>query len=77
MPPHLRDEEKELPHRLEEQKDRWEEKNAGITGEVTAEEIAEIVSSWTGIPVHQLTEEEGARLLQDGGDSARTHCRAG
>ena len=61
---HLRDEEKELSARLQEQKDRWEEKNAGITGEVTAEEIAEVVSGWTGIPVHQLTEEEGARLLK-------------
>ena len=61
---HLRDEEKELTAKLQEQKSQWEEKNAGITGEVTAQDIAEIVSGWTGIPVVQLTEEEGQRLLK-------------
>ena len=60
----LRDEEKEAAERLEKEKDRWQEKNAGITGEVGEREIAEIVSSWTGVPVVQLTEEEGQRLLR-------------
>ncbi len=60
----LRDEERALTDRLKEQKEQWQEKNAGITGEVTAKEIAEIVSGWTGIPVVQLTEEEGQRLLR-------------
>ncbi|MCI8553590.1 MAG: AAA domain-containing protein, partial [Clostridiales bacterium] len=60
----LRDEEKEISARLEELRSQWQEKNAGITGEVTEREIAEIVSSWTGVPVTQLTEEEGKRLLR-------------
>ena len=60
----LRDEERTLAEKLKEQKEQWQEKNAGITGEVTAKEIAEIVSGWTGIPVVQLTEEEGQRLLR-------------
>ena len=60
----LRDEEKEISAKLEVEKTRWEEKNAGITGEVTAHEIAEIVSGWTGVPVVQLTEAEGERLLK-------------
>ncbi|MBO5797614.1 MAG: ATP-dependent Clp protease ATP-binding subunit, partial [Clostridia bacterium] len=59
----LRDEEKALLQRLEEEKEAWREKNAGISGEVTAREIAEIVSGWTGVPVLQLTEEESQRLL--------------
>lgn len=59
----LRDEEKETAAKLEELQQSWQEKNAGITGEVTAREIAEIVSGWTGVPVVQLTEEEGQRLL--------------
>ncbi len=59
----LRDEEKALQEQLSEAKSRWEEENAGVTGEVTPEVIAEIVSGWTGIPVAQLTEEEGERLL--------------
>ena len=61
---HLRDEEKELTQRLEEQRGHWQEKNAGITGEVSSGDIAEIVSSWTGVPVVQLTEAEGQRLLR-------------
>ena len=60
----LRDEEKEAAEKLEKEKDHWQEKNAGITGEVGEREIAEIVSSWTGVPVVQLTEEEGQRLLR-------------
>ena len=61
---HLRDEEKELAQKLEEQRGHWQEKNAGITGEVSAADSAEIVSSWTGVPVVQLTEAEGQRLLR-------------
>ncbi len=60
----LRDEEREVTARLEKQREEWQEKNAGITGEVTAREVAEIVSSWTGVPVTQLTEAEGQRLLR-------------
>ena len=60
----LRDEEKKVNEKLEEQRAQWQEKNAGITGEVTENDIAEIVSSWTGVPVSQLTEAEGQRLLK-------------
>lgn len=59
----LRDEEKELKARYDEEKKSWQEKNARTTGEVGTSEIAEIVSSWTGIPVLQLTREESQRLL--------------
>ena len=31
---------------------------------MTAEDIAEVLSMWTGIPVYQFTEEESARLLR-------------
>ena len=61
---HLRDEERELKTKFEEQKSEFREKNAGITGEVREQDIAAIVSEWVGIPVTQLTEEEGARLLR-------------
>lgn len=59
-----RDKEKELTERLELANREWQEKRGRITGEVTANDIAEIVSSWTGIPVKQLTETESSRLLQ-------------
>ncbi len=60
----VRDEEKILKDKLEGQKKNWESHNAGKTDEVTPEDIAEIVSSWTGVPVKQLTEEESERLLK-------------
>lgn len=37
---------------------------AGDSVNVTAEDIAEVLSMWTGIPVYQFTEEESARLLR-------------
>lgn len=59
----FRDEEKQIKEQLESQKQQWMEKNSGLTGEVTPEDIADIVSGWTGVPVKQLTEEESERLL--------------
>ena len=60
----LRDREKELTTRLEEQKDAWKKSSAGREDTVTTEDIAEIVSQWTGIPVVQLTTEESERMLR-------------
>ena len=59
-----RDEEKGLRDQLDEMKKEFSEKNAHMAGEVTPEEVAAVVSGWTGIPVAQLTEEESARLLR-------------
>ncbi|MEE1278036.1 MAG: ATP-dependent Clp protease ATP-binding subunit [Acutalibacteraceae bacterium] len=60
----LRDKEKELREELCALKDKWNDDKERISGAVTAIEIADIVSSWTGIPLQQLTEEESARLLR-------------
>ncbi len=60
----LRDEEKKVAEQLEKERRAWQDKNAGVTNEVNAEDIAQIVSSWTGVPVAQLTEAEGQRLLR-------------
>ena len=60
----LRDKEKELIAKRDDLKATWKENNSHISGSVTAENIAEIVSLWTGVPVVQLTEEESARLLK-------------
>ena len=59
----LRDNEKKLKEEYRELKEKWRDKSGRINGEVTAENIAETVSSWTGIPVSQLTREESERLL--------------
>lgn len=59
----LRDEQKELQTKLDDAKKKWQEQQKGNSGEVTAEDVAKIVSEWTGIPVVQLTKEESERLL--------------
>ncbi|MCQ2450184.1 MAG: ATP-dependent Clp protease ATP-binding subunit, partial [Clostridia bacterium] len=60
----LRDGEKKMRDELDEKRQQWHEQNDRISGEVTPEDIAAIVSDWTGVPVVQLTEEESERLLK-------------
>ena len=59
----IRDEEKSLNEEYEKARQQWQETNGRNSGEVSVEEIAEIVSIWTGVPVKQLTEQESDRLL--------------
>ena len=59
----LRDAEKGLQMKVDEAKAKFNEQNTRIKDEVTENEVADIVSSWTGIPLSQLTVEESQRLL--------------
>ncbi len=59
----IRDKIKSLKEQEKAAKKEWAEKNHETTEEVTAEDIANIVSMWTGVPVVQLTREESERLL--------------
>lgn len=59
----LRDKEKELQTLLDGEKEKWKNLSGKEIKEVTTEDIANVVSSWSGIPVTQLTEEESERLL--------------
>lgn len=59
----LRDKEKELMSELTVSKTNWKEKSSHGFSEVTAKEIAMIVSGWTGIPVSEITAEESEKLL--------------
>lgn len=59
----LRDKQKALTEELEQKKNEWAAKNERSNSVVKAEDIAEIVAMWTGIPVVQLTQEESERLL--------------
>lgn len=59
----LRDEEKKLSAELENKKQEWLQSTGHSRDEVGEAEIAEIVASWTGIPITQLTTEESERLL--------------
>ncbi|HQA47895.1 MAG TPA: AAA family ATPase, partial [Bacillota bacterium] len=60
----LRDEERKLKQQLEEIKGNWEKDTRQATAEVDEENIAAIVSDWTGIPVTKLAEEETQRLAK-------------
>ncbi|HEY9576862.1 MAG TPA: ATP-dependent protease ATP-binding subunit ClpC [Pseudobacillus sp.] len=59
----LRDAEQKLREELEKTKNDWKEKQGKENSEVTVEDIAKVVSSWTGIPVSKLAQTETERLL--------------
>ncbi|MGB4213715.1 MAG: ATP-dependent Clp protease ATP-binding subunit, partial [Dethiobacteria bacterium] len=60
----LRDQERKIKEELAELKKEWEQQiGTSDLSMVTGDDVAYIVSSWTGIPVKELTEEESARLL--------------
>ncbi|MGQ9531554.1 MAG: ATP-dependent Clp protease ATP-binding subunit [Desulfotomaculales bacterium] len=60
----LRDQEQQLKAQLEQTRESWKQRQDDKELTVTEEDIAHIVSSWTGIPVKKLAEEESARLLR-------------
>ena len=60
----IRDKEHKLKAEYESMKDDWYQKNQTRTDTVTEDEIADIVASWTGIPVKRLAEEESERLMK-------------
>ncbi|WP_334111198.1 ATP-dependent Clp protease ATP-binding subunit, partial [Thermodesulfitimonas autotrophica] len=60
----LRDQEARLRSEIEAAREAWRQKQGEGKLEVTEEDIAEIVASWTGIPVKQLKVEETERLLK-------------
>ena len=59
----LRDSEQGLREKLEKTKKQWKEKQGQEDSEVTVEDIASVVSVWTGVPVSKLTKGETERLL--------------
>lgn len=60
----LRDKEKEILHEMEQLEEDWKIPLGSHQLQVTEDDIADILSSWTGIPVSQLTEEESSKLLR-------------
>src|SRR5688572_26973316 len=60
----LRDEERQLRQERERREREWKSGEMDILSEVNEEEIAEVLSVWTGIPVFKLTEEETEKLLR-------------
>ncbi len=60
----LRDQERQLTNKKREMQDEWSSSEEGERPQVGEEEIADIVSMWTGIPVFKLTEAETKKLLR-------------
>ncbi len=60
----LRDTEAELKDKIREISQKWKNEQEANKAVVTEEEIAEIISTWTGVPVTKLTETESERLLK-------------
>ena len=60
----FRDDEKRLIDERSSREIEWRTEEGQALAEVDEEEIAEVLSSWTGIPVTALTEEETAKLLR-------------
>jgi ATP-dependent Clp protease ATP-binding subunit ClpC len=60
----FRDQEHKIKQKLEELKEAWQNARGLEESVVSEEDIAQIVSSWTGVPVQKLAEEESARLLK-------------
>jgi ATP-dependent Clp protease ATP-binding subunit ClpC len=60
----LRDTERQLTTRKRQLEDEWSEGDSAERPDVGEEEIADIVSMWTGIPVFKLTEAETKKLIR-------------
>lgn len=58
-----KDRQEELVRKLETARKRQEKKQASQKLEVTAEDIASVISMWSKVPVNRLTEKESERLL--------------
>ena len=58
----LRDKIKVEKEKLQKEKEKWESKNTKSITTLTEEDIAEVVASWTGVPVKKLTQTENEKL---------------
>ena len=58
----LRDKIKDKKEKLQKEKEKWESKNTKSVTMLTEEDIAEVVASWTGVPVKKLTQSENEKL---------------
>src|SRR5436305_8167576 len=60
----LRDQERQLTNKKRQMEEQWRSGESGERPDIGEEEIADIVSMWTGIPVFKLTEAETQKLMR-------------
>ena len=70
----LIDSETELENQLERLRTGWDRSNSPM---VAADDIAEVVSMWTGVPVMQMAQEESHAPAANGRGTAQAHHRPG
>ena len=58
----LRDEEKLKKEKFEKEQKKWKNKNTKSITNITEENIAEVIATWTGIPTKKITEDENEKL---------------
>lgn len=58
----VRDEEKKIKEKLQTEKQKWEKNQNNVEAKVTEEDVCNVVSGWTKIPVSKLTETESEKL---------------
>ena len=58
----LRDKENEQKDKLEKEKKKWQSKNSKNVQNLNEEDIAEVIASWTKIPVQKITQDENDKL---------------
>ncbi len=58
----LRDEERDLKAKFEKEESKWKNKNTKSIVNITEENIAEVISTWTGIPAKKITQDENEKL---------------
>ena len=59
----LRDQERALQQRIRDEQEAWKEERRRFRPEISVEDVAFIVSRWTGVPVTRIREAETARLV--------------
>ena len=60
----LRDQERNIHREIEEKRAEWNRAQSTARDTVTEDDIAQVVSQWTGIPVSRMTEQEAQRLVR-------------
>ena len=58
----LRDKEQKALNKLLKEQNKWRNKNTKEVVNITQENIAEVISNWTGVPAKKITEDENERL---------------
>ena len=58
----LRDKEEKQRAKIDEEKEKWNENNIKAITDITKEDIASIVSTWTSIPIQKITQDENEKL---------------